>query len=130
MPLLYYLPLVTAAAFVISVLLVVSKARGKKGRYVFLFIMMIGTGLALSLIEAIIIRSRFAYDNSIIIDKAVFFVLLILLNSFNCLGKALSMRKELVKEDSDYARAVSKANLLDTLGLMALICAIIIFKQA
>ena len=128
MPLLYLLPVITAIAFFISVYLTASKSKGKSGKYVFLFIMMIGTGLVYSLIEAIIIRIRFGYDNAIILDKLVFFILAIVVNSLNCLGKGYFVRKEFMKENSDYTGAVSRANILDTLGLVVMIVVLLMFK--
>ncbi len=128
MPLLYILPIITAVAFVTGLFLMFGKAKGKGGKYIFLSVMMIGTGVMFSLTEAFIIFKRCGTDNGAILGKLPFFILALAVNSLNCLLKGLLMRKGFAGEDGDYTKAVSKANALDFLSVIALISVILVYK--
>ncbi|MBR2577665.1 MAG: hypothetical protein IKE38_01920 [Erysipelotrichaceae bacterium] len=128
MPLLYSLPVITAGAFVAGLLLMLDKAKGKSGKYIFLSVMMIGTGIMFSLTETFIIFKRCGTDNGAVLEKLPFFILALAVDSLNCLLKGILMRKGFTGEDGDYAKAISKANALDFLSVLALIAVILVYR--
>ena len=79
MPLFYLLPLITFIVFVISLFIF-----KKKDKYL-IFVSL--TGLVFSIVEAFIIYKQYGFDNGIILNNLFYFVLLIILNSLNCVIK-------------------------------------------
>ncbi len=79
MPLFYLLPLITFIVFVISLFIF-----KKKDKYL-IFVSL--TGLVFSAVEAFIIYKQYGLDNGIILNNLFYFVVIIILNSLNCIFK-------------------------------------------
>ena len=82
MPLFYLLPLITFVIFLVSFLFF-----KKKDTNLFYLVFVSLTGLVFSVVEAFIIYKQYGFDNGVILDNLFYFVLLIILNSLNCIIK-------------------------------------------
>lgn len=127
MPLLNYLPIITAVFFVIGAILLFKNADKIKFKNLILLLFMIGTGLALSLIETLLIYKNYAYDDLIIKEKIVIFIIAIIANSANCLLKGLLINNE-IKKGNNYLYAVPKMSGIDIFNLGILIIFFLVFK--
>ena len=127
MPLLNYLPIITAVFFLIGAILLFKNADKIKFKHLILLLLMIGTGLALSLIETLLIYKNYGLDNLIIKEKLIIFIIAIIANSANCLLKGLLINNE-IKKGNDYLFAVPKMSGIDMLNLGILIIFFLVFR--
>jgi len=128
MPLLYLLPLSTGICFIVSLALILINSKGKDKKYISLYCLMLGTTLAIALIETILIYKYHGLDNGIINDKLVFFLIGVVTNLLALLSKIICVIKELKKENPDYAGTTLKIRMVDPLCLGILIMMIIVFR--
>ena len=128
MYLLLYLPVTTVTAFIIAVFMILGKAKGKDIKYTVLFIFMAGTGLIFSLIEYILLFSKYGWDETVIMAKIIFFILPVLVNGFNCLGKGIVVSKGYGEKNVDYAGITGKLNMFDPLCLIVMIVTVLVFR--
>lgn len=128
MPLINYLPLVTTISFVVSFIVIILSMKGKNIKYALLICFMLGTSLAIAIIEAIVIYHYHGLDNQIILDKMPVFIILLIVNSLFCLIKALFVKKEMTNDSPDYGKLILKISGVDPLCLGLLIVTIVIFK--
>lgn len=127
MPLLNYLPIITAVFFVVGIVLLFKNADKIKFRNLILLFFMIGAGLAFSILETLLIYKNFGYDDLIIKEKLVIFIIGIIANSANCLLKGILINNE-IKKGNSYLFAVPKMSGIDILNLAVLIVFFLVFK--
>ena len=127
MPLLNYLPIITAVFFVIGCILLFKNADKIKFRNLILLFFMIGAGLVFSILESLLIYKNFGFDDLIIKEKIVIFIIGIIANSANCLLKGILINNE-IKKGNNYLYAVPKMSGIDILNLAVLIVFFLVFK--
>ena len=128
MPLLLYLPFTTFISFLFGLFFILNKARGKELKFNLLYVLMCGTGIVFSLIEYVLLFNKYGWDESILKEKMVIFILAVVLNSLNCLGKGIVVYKEYSKKDTDYTGITGKLNVFDPICLIFLIVVVLVFK--
>ena len=128
MPLLLYLPLTVFISFLFGLFFILNKAKGKEMKFSLLYVLMCGTGIVFSLIEYVLLFNKYGWDESVLKEKIAVFMLAIILNSLNCLGKGITVYKGYCRKDIDYTAITGRLNVFDPICLIFLIVTVLVFK--
>ena len=81
-----------------------------------------------SVITLILLFHKYGWDDSVLREKIAVFIIAIVVNSLNCIGKGIVVNKGYSRDKVDYTGITGKLNMFDPLCLLVLIAVVLVFK--
>lgn len=131
MSLLYYLPISGFISFVVAFGMYLTVFKNCSNRkYKILFILKLGTGLAISIIEMLFLMLYFGATDAVIQSKMIFYLIILLINVGTTIAKGVIIRNNLVPfvKDSELLEVTDLLNVVDILTLVGFGLALLVFR--